>query len=346
MSRRTVVLVTALVLAVVAAFAVWRYLSSVEDQVRGDLEEVVVYRATEPIPAGTAGAEAADSIEQAPALVRDVVFPGSTILCTGPVDPDSAADPSACDDNPNDLNELLASGAAAGPISAGQMITEEMFVAADALDPNRLATDVPEGKMAAAMTPEEVGALGNFVAPGDRVNVLATLTFNVESLKQMLADPATRELLLQGAVLPDFLTAAQTTETTTETGETITEVSDDALARLAGALPDSVTITRTVLQNIPVLAVGQASVSNPQGVIGEVTEDGQPAAAGDTSVVLEVLPTEAELLEFARRNGMLGLTMLPADGEYTELELPGATMDDVARFAERLITALEEADAG
>jgi hypothetical protein len=40
------------------------------------------------------------------------------------------------------------------------------------------------------------------------------------------------------------------------------------------------------------------------------------------------------------------LSLLPADGEYTELELTGATMEDVTRFAERLITALENADGG
>ena len=101
------------------------------------------------------------------------------------------------------------------------------------------------------------------------------------------------------------------------------------------------TFTRTILQNIPVLAVGSASVANPQETS---TRAADPATV--TSVVLEVLPDEAELLEFARQNGVLGLSLLPAEGEYTELELTGATMEDVTRFAERLITALENADGG
>jgi Flp pilus assembly protein CpaB len=341
MSRRTVVLTVALILAVVAAVAVWRYLSSVEDQVRGDLEEVLVYKATTLIADGTPGGEAISSIDTFPALVRDVVFEGSTIVCAGPVDPATAADPTVCDDNPGDINELLTSGVAAGPISEGQVITTDMFVEAGASDPDRLATDVPEGKMAVAMTPDEVGAVGQFVKPGDQVNVLATLTFGVESIKELLSNPETRDLVLEGAVLPDFLTNIQETETVDEEGNVVTEVSEDPLSQIAASLPDTVTFTRTILQNIPVLAVGTASLSNPQGVVDDA---GDPVTL--TSVVLEVLPNEAELLEFARRNGVLGLSLLPADGEYTELDLPGATIEDVTRFAERLITALENADGG
>ena len=340
MSRRTVVLTVALILAAVAAVAVWRYLSSVEDQVRGDLEEVLVYKATTLIADGTPGSEASSSIDTFPALVGDVVFEGSTIVCAGPVDPATAADPTVCDDNPSDINELT-SGVAAGPISEGQVITTDMFVEAGASDPDRLATDVPEGKMAVAMTPDEVGAVGQFVKPGDRVNVLATLTFGVESIRELLSNPETRDLVLEGAVLPDFLTNTTVTETVDEEGNVVSEVSEDALSQIAASLPDTVTFTRTILQNIPVLAVGTASLSNPQGVVDEA---GDPVTL--TSVVLEVLPNEAELLEFARRNGVLGLSLLPADGEYTELDLPGATMEDVTRFAERLITALENADGG
>jgi Flp pilus assembly protein CpaB len=342
MSRRTVVLTVALILAVVAAVAVWRYLASVEDQVKGDLEEVLVYKATSLIADGTPGSEASSSIEAAPALVRDVVFEDSTIVCAGPVDPTTATDPTVCDDNPSDIDEVLTDGVAAGPISEGQVITTDMFVAAGASDPDRLATDVPEGKMAVAMSPEEVGAVGQFVEPADRVNVLATLTFSVESIRELLSNPETRDLLLQGAVIPEFLTNTEVIETTNEEGEVVSEVSEDALSQIAASLPDTVTFTRTILQNIPVLAVGSASVSNPQG--GLVDEGGDPDTV--TSVVLEVLPDEAELLEFARQNGVLGLSLLPADGEYTELELTGATMEDVTRFAERLITALENADGG
>ncbi|MBA2336562.1 MAG: hypothetical protein H0V96_02185 [Acidimicrobiia bacterium] len=342
MSRRTVVLAVALLLAGVAAFAVWRYLASVENQVRADLDEVVVYRATALIAAGTPGTEAASSIQPYQALVRDVVFEGSTILCAGPVDRDTAADPAVCDANPFDLDDLLSSGITAGPISAGQVITEDMFVTADSVDPNRLATDVPTGKIAVAVSPGEVGAVGGFLSPGDHVNVLATLTFSVETFKEILANPATRQMLLQGAVPPGFLTGTSgaqppTEEETTETDTT--DVATDALAAWVASLPDSVTFTRTILQDIPVLAVGEGTVSNPQA-----TDD--TAADGELSVVLEVLPAEAEVLEFARQNGVIGLSLLPAGETYTDLDLQGATIDDVTLFSDRLVALLEDANAG
>ena len=43
MGRRTLVLVVALALAALSAFAVFNYLSSVEDDIRGDIAEVKVF---------------------------------------------------------------------------------------------------------------------------------------------------------------------------------------------------------------------------------------------------------------------------------------------------------------
>ena len=40
MGRRTIVLVIALVLAAVSGFAIWRYLSSSESEIRADIAEV------------------------------------------------------------------------------------------------------------------------------------------------------------------------------------------------------------------------------------------------------------------------------------------------------------------
>lgn len=56
MGRRTIVLVIALALAVLSGFAVFNYLSSVEDDIKADIVEVKVFRASELIPQGTTGA--------------------------------------------------------------------------------------------------------------------------------------------------------------------------------------------------------------------------------------------------------------------------------------------------
>ena len=84
MGRRTIVLVVALLLAGLSAFAVYNYLTSVEDQVK-------VFRATRLIPQGTPGNQAQSSLAVDNALKDNVVFEGSTILCTGPVNPEKVA---------------------------------------------------------------------------------------------------------------------------------------------------------------------------------------------------------------------------------------------------------------
>ena len=58
MGKRTIVLVVALLLAAVSGFSVWRYLDTLEDKVRRDIDEVQVFRATEAITQGTSGTEA------------------------------------------------------------------------------------------------------------------------------------------------------------------------------------------------------------------------------------------------------------------------------------------------
>ena len=108
MGRRTIVLVVALALAALSAFAVFNYLNSVEDDIRGDIVEVKVFRATQGIPQGTPGNQASAAIEESTALKINIVFEGSTILCTGPTNPDDPAD--VCIDNPANLGDVLNGG--------------------------------------------------------------------------------------------------------------------------------------------------------------------------------------------------------------------------------------------
>ena len=72
MGKRTLVLAVALILAAVSAFSVWQYLSNIEDDVRRDIDEVRVYRATQFIETGTTGSEAELVIEESIALAEVV----------------------------------------------------------------------------------------------------------------------------------------------------------------------------------------------------------------------------------------------------------------------------------
>ena len=106
MGKRSIVLFIALGLAVVSAFAVWQYLSSIEENVRADIQEVEVFRATEFIDTGTEGSVARPFISQSRALSEAVAFDGSRILCTGPVVRDGSEDLTICDGLPGDRQRV------------------------------------------------------------------------------------------------------------------------------------------------------------------------------------------------------------------------------------------------
>jgi hypothetical protein len=154
MGRRTIVLVVALLLAALSAFAVFNYLSSVEDDIRGDILEVKVFRATQGIPQGTPGAQVATAIEESTALKENIVFEGSAILCTGPVNAGDPAD--VCVNNPANLGDVLNGKVSAGPISAGQLITTQMFITPVELRSVSLSESLQEGTVAIALRPSDV----------------------------------------------------------------------------------------------------------------------------------------------------------------------------------------------
>ena len=195
MGRRSLVLIIALVLAAVSAFSVWQFLSTVEDEARAEVQEVVVFRATQLIETGTSAVEAETFIEQSTALVSNVAFEGSTIVCTGPAE-NSDAPLDVCGRNPRLDSVLDPINVAAGPISAGQLITSEMFVPPNLLTDVKLSESIPQGKVAVSFQPEAAAAAGGFIRPGDRVNLIASASIDLTQSTQLLQDPELRTLLL------------------------------------------------------------------------------------------------------------------------------------------------------
>ena len=179
MGRRTIVLVVALLLAALSAYAVFNYLSTVEENIRGEIEEVKVFRATRSMPTGVPGAQAQANIEESRALRENIDFEGSTILCTGPVDPQSPAEQEACADNSSNLGDVLRGKVTAGPISEGQLITTHIFIEEIELRSVSLSESLPQGTVAIAIRPSDVGSAGGFIRPGDKVNILASDTVDI-----------------------------------------------------------------------------------------------------------------------------------------------------------------------
>ena len=198
MGRRTLVLVIAVALAAISGFAIYTYLSNVEDDIRADIAEVGVYRAIELIPSGTEGETARATIEEDTALRESVVFEGSTIICTGAVGTNEGGDPNVvgCPGNPNDLNAVLDGKVASGPIAAGQLIATSSF--ADIRDlQQRLSDAIAPGKVAISLDADVPSSSGGFIRPGDNVNILASATLAPLDFLEIISNDELRDLLIE-----------------------------------------------------------------------------------------------------------------------------------------------------
>lgn len=328
MGRRTLVLVIALALAGLAGFAVFQFLTNVEDEARSEVDEVRVYRAVNFIEAGAPGESVnnPDFIVEATELA-EYVRDNTDILCLGPVDVGSAVDPTVCDTHAKSLDDLLTGTLAAGPISAGQIITEDMFVSPAEANSAKLSEDIEEGRVAIGINPSTVQSAGGFIRPGDRVNLVASSTIQVGNLPQVLADPTLRDIFA-GVPVED-------------PGPTIPGQDEPSLVdQFAAGINSSLDFTQTFEQDIKVLAVGADTERVPLG--SGLTP--QP----DQIIVLEVTPEQAERIEWSRQFASVTLMLLPDPEEntYTPFEARGVLTEDVFGIIDRIIELIEQVEAG
>ena len=321
MGRRTLVLIIAVALAAISGFAIWQYLTNVEDDIRADIAEVGVYRATDQIVAKTPGEEARAFIEESKALRESIVFEGSTILCTGAVGDNEGGNPNevGCPNNPNDLNAVLDGKVATGPIAAGQLLTTSSF--ADTRDlQQRLKDAIAPGKVAVSIEIDISSAAGGFIRPGDNVNIIASANLAPANFLEIISNQQLRDLLIELDIDPDALADEETD--TGDTGATTTTIPGN----LGSAIAGSYDITETILQNIQVLAVGEDTRPAP-------LESGLTPVAG--VVVFEVTPQEAEFIEWTRQYSTVSLVLLPA-GDYVPYDAQPVVVDDIFGLLDRI----------
>ncbi len=329
MGRRTIVLVIAVVLAGVSGFAIWTYLSSIEDDIRADINEVRVYRSTETIETGTSGTDAKPFIEEGLALRETVVFEDSTVLCLGPAEHNEGGDPNqvGCPENPRDLDAILDGSVAAGPITAHQVITTDQWISPTEIADISLSESLEQGKVAIAFRPDEVSAVGGFIRPGDRINMMASASVPLNQFLTIVSDPELRALVLGDAF---------------DTGIIVTAPDDegDPIAQLAGTLPGSMNFVQTFMQDVHVLAVGP-DVDVPGGRIPTGL-----TPQGAQIIVLQVTPQQAELIQFAKEYSTISTMLLPADVPYTPFDSVGVIIDDLFTLVDRIQAQLEDTLGG
>lgn len=323
MGRRTLVLAIAVLLAAVSGYALFSYLTSVEDDIKSGISEVIVYRASAPIPSKTSGAEASQFIVESTALREHIVFEGSSILCLGGAGENASKDPNefGCPRNPSDLASVLDGRVASGPIATNQLITQSSFV--DIADTEvRLNESIAPGKVAISIEVAGVSSSGGFIRPGDNVNILASSALSPFEFISMVSNEELRNFFFQD------LTGADAEAVADPDNPVEPSIENTLLA----ALPTSYSITETIMQEIQVLAVGPDT--RPAPLATGLTP------VGGQIIVFEVTPQQAERIQWAQTYSSLALSLLPSDGTYIPYDAQTIVVDDIFGLLDRISAEL------
>ncbi len=291
MGRRALVLVIALVLAGVAAFSIFQYLSGIEEDVLAGQEEVVVYRAINPIAEGTEG---------------NFILQGAGTLYQESTEQLEDL-PQGAIQNQDQLQSILGGRVAAGPISGNQILTANQWVQLT-VEITPLAELIPEGKQAITVSPGAVQGVNGFVRPGDRVNII--ITVEIEFRLTALAQES-----------PDF---GIPVEDTTADGETPEDQLTVTYTRYVLQGIPVMAVGQAIRPEPDADLTGEISAT-PEADQGTVQEGEAPALS--TVFTLEVTPEEAEKLVFAQSSGSLYYTLVPED--FVEVDTRGVTIEQL-----------------
>lgn len=162
-TRRTSMVIVAVVLGGIASFALYQHLNGIEQQVYADARPVEVVVVDVAVPKGTSGDEAlagALTTRSMPAEFR----PATAVA--GP--------------------ESIRGKVAAHDLPVGSIVVENMFVDVEqALNTN--ADLIPEGMVAVSISVDQVRGVSGLVRPGDKVNMIIDDP----------ASPGTKQVLFQ-----------------------------------------------------------------------------------------------------------------------------------------------------
>ncbi|MCP3910128.1 MAG: Flp pilus assembly protein CpaB [Actinomycetia bacterium] len=239
-SRRTLILIVAVAIGAVAAFALFNYIGGIEDRANENAERVDVLVISADVPKGTPAEQAISagrvSLDKIPREFR----PATAVVDT----------------------EQLSNLVAITDLSAGQVLVQGMFVTqaeAQTSFSQRLEED---GLVAISLSIDGVRSVGGLLVPGDTVNILTNVAvdceFTEEEAEEIVEDLAEG---FEDAEPPQGVIAGS--EEDTEAAR---------LARLCQESPYSFR-SRYLFQGAEILAIGHSVAPEP-GEIASATASG------------------------------------------------------------------------
>jgi pilus assembly protein CpaB len=149
-NRRTVILIVAVVVALVAAGAIYSYLNSVQDRAYNNAKLVKVFRVEKDIQKGLPGEQAIDQEYVKSGDIPQKYRPTTALT---------------------DINAIRGK-VALNNLSSGQIVVDGMFV-----DPRTatvsFAQRIPPGQVAVTISVDNVHGVAGLIVPGDQVNIMA-----------------------------------------------------------------------------------------------------------------------------------------------------------------------------
>ena len=149
-ARRTLIIIIAIALGVVAAVATVLYVNSVQSRANHNAKLVAVYQVARDIPRNTTGDTAI-----AAGLVKTGKIP-------------KAFYPATAVTNINAIKGKVASAA----IPAGAVLVDGQFVDQKTAQANFSATNIPAGQVAVSISVDSLHAVGGLIVPGDKVDLM------------------------------------------------------------------------------------------------------------------------------------------------------------------------------
>ena len=317
MGRRAIVLLVALVLAGLAAWAVWNFLQGYQDAAEEGQQQVTVFRAgANGISEGTEGAIVLSNLGGADAQVVE----GTDELEDVPAD---------AIETEEELRQVLTGSLAAGPISGNAILTQSQWTSIS-VEVVPLAEQIASGNQAITISTSNIQGINGFVEAGDRINMIITLDIEFDLIPiddiPTLPDPdvptdpdAPAE---EEAVTITYTRYVLQGLNVLATGRDVREEEDDDQTGEIDA--DTGTDTGT--------ATGDGTETPTDGTAGQEGED----PGNSTVFTLEVTPDQAERIVYAFENGSIWLTLVPED--FVEIESDGVTIDNL--FGGDLIDAI------